>query len=114
MLSSSLRAYLAKDWLSVFTGTRLPSKYRISSSDLTSKSPITRTEIRIEIRLLIQSRLNLLVSRLRLSNSNLKSPLTIPSEAWPKCYVFVICPVVDCGHQQQTLVFSLLLSFAED
>ncbi|GBL93206.1 hypothetical protein AVEN_202797-1, partial [Araneus ventricosus] len=41
------------------------------------------------------------ISSSRVSNSHLKSPPSNPYEAWSKGYIFVICRVVDCGHQPQ-------------
>ncbi|GBM95709.1 hypothetical protein AVEN_33939-1 [Araneus ventricosus] len=93
MLSSSLRAYSAKGWLSVSMGQGARTSTGSRAETRLHKSPITRIEIRIGIRLRIQSRLNL-PSRVespspplpesRLPNFNLKTPLTMPSEAWPK------------------------------
>ncbi|GBN29255.1 hypothetical protein AVEN_155858-1 [Araneus ventricosus] len=113
-LPSSLRAYPAKGWLSIFTGTRRPYKYRIelrpdfkyhrsreSRSESESNSefdPVSISSSRVSF---------------RLPNFNLKTPLTTPSEGVVKSYVFVICPVVDCGHQPQPTASFPFSSFAE-
>ncbi|GBN91910.1 hypothetical protein AVEN_49892-1 [Araneus ventricosus] len=88
---SQLSKSLSRQGLAIdFHGTRRPYKYSLELRP-DFKITDTRIEIRIGIRLRIQSRLKLLVSSLRppsplhLPNSNLKTPLTIPSEAGPKC-----------------------------
>ncbi|GBN33320.1 hypothetical protein AVEN_1098-1 [Araneus ventricosus] len=103
MLSHLSKSYSAKGWLSVFTGQgartstgsrELRPDFKITDhgnrdsnrnqtpNSISSQSPLLESSLRVLV----------VESPSRLPNSSLKIPLTIPSEAWPKGYVSMICP----------------------